>query len=386
MPHTGQTGVNQLGGVFVNGRPLPEHVRRRIVELAHMGVRPCDISRQLLVSHGCVSKILTRYYETGSIKPGSIGGSKPKQVATPYIIKRILDIKRQHPGSFAWEIRDQLLTLGICDEQNIPSVSSINRILRNSGTFALGYHAEDLLGYQSMFGRYQGVPSMVAPPCPETNGFSLAVPGLSYPKLVEQINDDRKDSEHSDDCDREAEGEGSSKHSERQKTSKDDDEFKIEERFPSLAGKIRSVNSANTRNRTSSKHCADDIYDNATAENVDRNKTHIEKTDDGPNENFQKHRSRQDTYFSTCLTNISSKAAREHSPSALYSSFYHPYARFGASSRGHDVTPYVIPRLCMLPDGLSAFSNSFLTHTDSKALTYSRSFDSHLLQSSLHMK
>lgn len=27
---------------------------------------------------GCVSKILTRYYETGSIRPGSIGGSKTK--------------------------------------------------------------------------------------------------------------------------------------------------------------------------------------------------------------------------------------------------------------------------------------------------------------------
>jgi hypothetical protein len=77
--------VNQLGGVFVNGRPLPDCVRRRIVELALMGVRPCDISRQLLVSHGCVSKILTRFYETGSIRPGSIGGSKTKVVALPSI-------------------------------------------------------------------------------------------------------------------------------------------------------------------------------------------------------------------------------------------------------------------------------------------------------------
>jgi hypothetical protein len=72
VPGVGQAGVNQLGGVFVNGRPLPDHVRRQIVEMAICGVRPCDISRRLLVSHGCVSKILTRFYETGSIKPGSM--------------------------------------------------------------------------------------------------------------------------------------------------------------------------------------------------------------------------------------------------------------------------------------------------------------------------
>ena len=65
-----QLGVNQLGGAFHNGKPLPLAVRLQILELALKGNRPCDISRQLLISHGCVSKILMRFVETGSILPG----------------------------------------------------------------------------------------------------------------------------------------------------------------------------------------------------------------------------------------------------------------------------------------------------------------------------
>lgn len=77
--HQGQGRVNQLGGLFINGRPLPHHIRWKIVEMAAAGVRPCNISRQLKVSHGCVSKILNRFQETGSIRPGVIGGSKKSQ-------------------------------------------------------------------------------------------------------------------------------------------------------------------------------------------------------------------------------------------------------------------------------------------------------------------
>uniref|UniRef100_A0A3Q3WIP9 Paired box protein Pax-9 n=1 Tax=Mola mola TaxID=94237 RepID=A0A3Q3WIP9_MOLML len=133
MPGIGEPAfgeVNQLGGVFVNGRPLPNAIRLRIVELAQLGIRPCDISRQLRVSHGCVSKILARYNETGSILPGAIGGSKPR-VTTPTVVKHIRTYKQRDPGIFAWEIRDRLLADGVCDKFNLPSVSSISRILRN---------------------------------------------------------------------------------------------------------------------------------------------------------------------------------------------------------------------------------------------------------------
>ncbi|XP_033641278.1 paired box protein Pax-6-like [Asterias rubens] len=130
MHFSADGGFNQLGGMFVNGRPLPETMRHRIVEMAHCGARPCDISRQLLVSHGCVNKILGRFLETGSVRPGTIGGSKPK-VATPTVVEKIERYKQDNPTIFAWEIRDKLVSDGVCTTSTVPSVSSINRILRN---------------------------------------------------------------------------------------------------------------------------------------------------------------------------------------------------------------------------------------------------------------
>jgi len=68
-----------------------------------------------------VSKILGRYYESGSIRPRTIGGSKPR-VATADVVSRIAHYKRECPSIFAWEIRDRLLAEDVCNADNIPSV------------------------------------------------------------------------------------------------------------------------------------------------------------------------------------------------------------------------------------------------------------------------
>ncbi|GFO01420.1 paired box protein pax-2-a [Plakobranchus ocellatus] len=129
--HSGSgRNINQYGREFTNGRPLPDHLRVQILQLALQGIRPCEISRQLQVSHGCVSKILNRYRKTGSINPGQIGGSKPK-VTTPDVVSMVKQYKLDNPQMFAWEIRQKLLQDAVCSEKNIPSISSINRIIRD---------------------------------------------------------------------------------------------------------------------------------------------------------------------------------------------------------------------------------------------------------------
>ncbi|MFN9899069.1 MAG: homeobox domain-containing protein, partial [bacterium] len=77
-------------------------------------MRPCVISRQLRVSHGCVSKILNRYQETGSIKPGIVGGNKPRVEEVQE--KKIQEYQLINPDLFSWEIRSRLVEEGLCSE------------------------------------------------------------------------------------------------------------------------------------------------------------------------------------------------------------------------------------------------------------------------------
>uniref|UniRef100_T1IUP7 Paired domain-containing protein n=1 Tax=Strigamia maritima TaxID=126957 RepID=T1IUP7_STRMM len=129
-----RTSVSHLRDIYLNqNRALMETMPPppRILDLAPYGVRPYDFARHLLTQQGAVNKILGRYYEAGALRPpGIIGGSKPK-VATPVVVGKIEQYKRENPTIFAWEIRERLISEGVCTNNTAPSVSSINRILRN---------------------------------------------------------------------------------------------------------------------------------------------------------------------------------------------------------------------------------------------------------------
>ena len=58
-----------------------------------------------------------RYQETGSIRPGVIGGSKPR-VATPEVENKIEEYKKDNPGIFSWEIRERLVKVLIDRSQH----------------------------------------------------------------------------------------------------------------------------------------------------------------------------------------------------------------------------------------------------------------------------
>ena len=124
--------LNQLGGAYINGKPLPKEIRHEIITLALQGFRPCDISRRLRITHGCISKLLSKYRKTGSIQPGGEGVGRPR-VITPNIAQKIKQYTKEQPGLYSWEIRDRLIQDNICSRENIPSLSSISRLLKNEG-------------------------------------------------------------------------------------------------------------------------------------------------------------------------------------------------------------------------------------------------------------
>ncbi|KAI6183761.1 Protein gooseberry [Aphelenchoides bicaudatus] len=119
--------------MYINGRPLPHHIRVQIVEMSKRNIKPCEISRELRISHGAVSKILNRYASTGTLTPGQIGGNPRQRLSIQSVEKPIAIIKEERPDMTTQEIQQYLVDNHYCTRINVPSISSINRHLKARG-------------------------------------------------------------------------------------------------------------------------------------------------------------------------------------------------------------------------------------------------------------
>ncbi|XP_036344959.1 paired box protein Pax-2-B-like [Rhagoletis pomonella] len=164
----GISNASGLSGIFANAHPAPHSTlnalmsQHRLLELSRFGLRGYDLAQHMLTQQGAVSKLL------GTLRPpGLIGGSKPK-VATPAVVSKIEQYKHDNPTIFAWEIRERLISEGVCTNATAPSVSSINRILRNRAAERAAAEFARATSYVYMHPTHPGFPTWPAalPPPP----------------------------------------------------------------------------------------------------------------------------------------------------------------------------------------------------------------------------
>ena len=122
------------------GKALPDKVRQEIIEkwLNNEGI--AEISRQLVLPYKSVSNIVDLWITTGSTKPRSPQRVGIRTARTDDVITYTEYMKINKPSTYAKEIRQQLEKDSVCLPENVPSNSSISRILKSD----LGYSYKKL--------------------------------------------------------------------------------------------------------------------------------------------------------------------------------------------------------------------------------------------------
>ena len=121
------------------GRALPYNIRKDIVDLRLNNKRPNEISSEFKLPPRTIHNIIEKFIDTdGNLQPSKAG--KFRSARTDDVITYIEYTKKTKPSTYAAEIQRGLEENNICFPENIPSTSSISRVLRDD----LGYTKKKL--------------------------------------------------------------------------------------------------------------------------------------------------------------------------------------------------------------------------------------------------
>ena len=113
------------------GKPLPLDIREYIIELYGDGETLSEIGRLLQVPRLIVGGIVNHFRIYGTCQALSSGGKDP-EVITDDVLKVIEIWKLRKTTIYAIEIQNRLLRENICVAQNVLSLRSIQRAIRNN--------------------------------------------------------------------------------------------------------------------------------------------------------------------------------------------------------------------------------------------------------------
>ena len=121
---------NRLGRAFENGKSTPQTIKRDIIRLYSEGKSISAISKVVRLTKRGIGKIISAYVEAGSLEPKFHPGQVP-YVTTNTVMQHIEFLKTQKPSIYSREIQDKLIDNGTSNNDTVPTVRTINHVIRN---------------------------------------------------------------------------------------------------------------------------------------------------------------------------------------------------------------------------------------------------------------
>lgn len=124
-----QLRINQSGGLYDNGRNLPQFIRERVLDLHHAGFSQRGIAQELSTSRHFVQNVI-RDYDAFNSSCQPVKGHKGHSVLTPDAIECIENEKLIKPSIYCTELQNRLVLDGVVHPADLPHISTISYLLR----------------------------------------------------------------------------------------------------------------------------------------------------------------------------------------------------------------------------------------------------------------